>query len=91
MDTNSFILASISFPDKYQGPPCSPCLFSGWSWLGKDHMICMTILVELVVKNPPINAGDIRDADSISVSGRFPGGGLGNPLQYSCWRIPWPE
>ena len=34
-------------------------------------MICMTILVELVVKNLSINEGDIRDADSISVSGRF--------------------
>ena len=35
MDPNSLILAIISSPDKYQGPPCSPCLFSGWSWLGK--------------------------------------------------------
>ena len=37
----------------------------------------------LVVKNPPVNAGDIRDAGSIPWSGRSPGGGHGNPLQYS--------
>ena len=44
--------------------------------------------VALVVKNPPANAGDIRDTDSISVSGRSPGGGRGNPLQYSCLENP---
>ena len=38
----------------------------------------------LVVKNLPTNAGDIRDTDSILQSGRSPGGGHGNPLQYSC-------
>ena len=38
----------------------------------------------LVVKDPPANEGDIRDAGSISGMGRSPGGGLGNPLQYSC-------
>ena len=37
-----------------------------------------------VVKNPPINAGDIRDAGSIPGLGRSPGGKHGNPLQYSC-------
>ena len=37
-----------------------------------------------VVKNPPVNAGDTRDAGSIPGSGRSPGGGHGNPLQYSC-------
>ena len=36
-----------------------------------------------MVKNPP-NAGDIRDTGVIPGSGRFPGGGHGNPLQYSC-------
>ena len=42
----------------------------------------------LVVKNPPANAGDIRDAGSIPGSGRSPGGGHGNPLQYSCLENP---
>ena len=38
----------------------------------------------LVVKSPPANAGDVRDVGSIPGSGRSPGGGHGNPLQYSC-------
>ena len=38
----------------------------------------------LVVKNPPANAGDLRVMDLIPRWGRFPGGGHGNPLQYSC-------
>ena len=37
-----------------------------------------------VVKNLPANAGDTRDAGLIPGSGRFPGEGNGNPLQYSC-------
>ena len=50
-----------------------------------------------VVKNPPANAGDIRDKGSIPGSRRSLGGGNGNPLQYSClgnpmdrgaWRAP---
>ena len=40
-----------------------------------------------MVKNPPANAGDVRDTGSIPGSGRFPGGGHGNPLQ----RMPWTE
>ena len=42
----------------------------------------------LVVKNPPANAGDIRDTGSIPGLGRSPGGGDGNPLQYSCLENP---
>ena len=37
-----------------------------------------------MVKNPPANAGDARDEDSISRSGRSPGGGNGNSFRYSC-------
>ena len=37
-----------------------------------------------VVKNPPANAGDAREAGLIPGSGKSPGVGLGNPLQYSC-------
>ena len=37
-----------------------------------------------LVKKPPANAGDARDSDSTPVSGRSPGGGNGNPPQYSC-------
>ena len=38
----------------------------------------------LVVQSPPAKAGDIRDVSSIPGLGRSPGGGCGNPLQYSC-------
>ena len=38
----------------------------------------------LVVKNEPANAGDAKDAGLIPGLGRSPGGGNGNPLQYSC-------
>ena len=41
-----------------------------------------------MVKNPPANAGDIRDVDSIPGLGRSPGGGHGNLLQYSCLESP---
>ena len=37
-----------------------------------------------VVKNLLANAGDARDAGSISGSGRSPGGRNDNPLQHSC-------
>ena len=40
--------------------------------------------VALVVKNLPANAGDLREAGLIPELGRSPGGGHGNPLQYSC-------
>ena len=41
-----------------------------------------------MVKNPPANAGDARDVGSIPGSGRSPGGGHGNLLQYSCLENP---
>ena len=40
--------------------------------------------VALVVKNPPAKAGGIRDVCLITGLARSPGGGHGNPLQYSC-------
>ena len=41
-----------------------------------------------MVKNLSANAGKVRDAGSIPGSGRSPGGGHGNPLQYSCLENP---
>ena len=41
-----------------------------------------------VVKNPPANAGDTRDAGSIPGSGRSPGVGNGKQLQYFCLENP---
>ena len=52
---------------------------------------CWASEVALVVKNPPAKTGDIRDAASFPGSGRSPGGGRGNPLQYSCLENPWTE
>ena len=42
----------------------------------------------LVVKNPPANAGNMRDLGSIPGLGRSPGGGHDNPLHYSCLENP---
>ena len=41
-----------------------------------------------MVKNPPANAGDARDPGLTPGSGRSPGGGNDNPLQYSCLGNP---
>ena len=42
----------------------------------------------LIVKNLPSNSGDISDIGLISGSGRSPGEGYGNPVQYSCLENP---
>ena len=47
--------------------------------------------VVLLLKNPPGNAGNVRDVGSIPGSGRSPGGGNGNPLSNVARRIPWTE
>ena len=44
--------------------------------------------VALLVKNLLANAEDIRDEGSIPGAGRYPGGGNGNPLQYSYLENP---
>ena len=44
-----------------------------------------------IVKNLPANARDIRDARDVGLipgSGKYLGGGHGNPLQYSCLENP---
>ena len=42
-----------------------------------------------VVKHLPANAGDTRDMGLIPGSGRSPGVGNGNPLQYACLENPY--
>ena len=62
-------------------------LWNGWCWilfLG----VWWASQVVLVVKNPPANARAARDTGSIPGSGRSPGGGSGNPLQFSCLENP---
>ena len=56
--------------------------------LGDHGSYLWASLVALVVKNLPVNAGDIRDTGSNSGSGRSPGEGKDNPLQYSCLGNP---
>ena len=41
-----------------------------------------------MVKNSSANAGDVKDLGSVPGSGRSPGGGSSNPLQYSCLENP---
>ena len=66
------------------GAPIGLCL-----WLITGHRAAQgASQVTLVVKNLPANAGDIRDADLIPGSGRSPGEGHGNPLQYFCGENP---
>ena len=44
--------------------------------------------VTLEVRNLPANTGDVRDVGSTSGLGGCPGGGRGNPLQFSCLENP---
>ena len=44
-----------------------------------------------MVKNPPANAGDIKDVGLISGAGRSPGGGNGKQLKYFLLENPWTE
>ena len=58
------------------------------SWFKSRYLLGLGVgevasQVSLVVKNPPASAGGTRDTGSIPGSGRSPGGGDGNPLQYS--------
>ena len=55
-------------------------------WKGTTLCVCVWVGSQAaqVVKNPPANAGDKRDAGLIPESERFPEGGQDNPFQYSC-------
>ena len=53
------------------------CMYNWW-----------TSQVVLVVKNTPASARDVTDMGSIPETGRSPGEGNGNPLQYSCLENP---
>ena len=66
MDLETVILSEVSQKEK-----------------SKYHVISLihgSSQIVLVVKNLLVNAGDIRDTGSVPGSGRFPGGGHGNPL-----------
>ena len=67
---------------------CSPetirTLFFNWLFSNTKWASCVVFMV----KNLPAKEGDRRDAGLIPGSGRAPGGGHGNPLQYSCLENP---
>ena len=56
--------------------------------LSDFHFHFRSYKVALVVKNPPAKVEDVRDVGPVPRSGRFHGGGNGNPLQYSCLENP---
>ena len=65
----------------------------GGAWWATVHRVPkswtqLSDFTSLVVKNPPANAGNIRQAGSIPGLGRSPGGGHGNPIQNSCLENP---
>ena len=73
-----FPLASIGNPKWTFGPT---------QYIGKEKKLGVS-QVALVVKKLFTDTGDIRDGGSIPGPGRSPGGGHGNPLQYSCLENP---
>ena len=60
----------------------TPASFNSYLYKGRASQVV------IMVKNPPANAGDTRDAGSIPRLGRFPGGEHGNPLQSSYLENP---
>ena len=55
------------------------------AWATREALLpILKFQVAQLVKNPPANAGDARDASSIPGLGRSPGVGNGNPFWYSC-------
>ena len=78
-------------------PPPNTCYLSistppqaNWEQEENENIfwVSRTSQLALVVKNKPANAGDVRDSGSTPESGRSPGGGQENPLQYSCLENP---
>ena len=80
-------LVSCRWRQEVQDESPGELLWGSWSWkknrvgIGRDGWASKVVLV---VKNPLANAGDTGHRGSIPGLGRSPGGGNGNPLQYSC-------
>ena len=62
--------------------------FSMLETFGPLYLLSLSVPDGTSGKEPPANAGDIRDSGSIPGSGGSPGGGHGSPLQYSCLENP---
>ena len=90
MLTFSWKLVNItmnSFHTQAHGCPRWPACLPWWN-LGPTSPQPWLLQATLLVKNLPFNAGDDKDMGSIPGSGRSPGGGHGNPLEYSCLKNP---
>ena len=78
----------VFLPGKFHGQKSlggySPWVTKSWTWLGTSTHTFWVSQVVLVVKNPSANKGDAWVAVLIPWSGRSPGVGNGNLLQYSC-------
>ena len=91
---NGFVVLKSSLLKEFSGSPVVWTLH--FYCKGHEFIFIWASQVALVVKkkknkktkNPPTNAGDIKDTGSIPGSGRTPGGGHGNPLQYACLENP---
>ena len=70
-------------PSQNESPP-----FCWWRDQGSEGSNYLPKIILLVIKNLFASAGDLRDAGLIPRLGRSPGGGHGNPLQYSCLENP---
>ena len=81
---NLFIVPESISGGTAEGQILAPCR----EVLSHHYPCCGASRMAPVVKNPPANAGDIRDAGSIPGLGRSTGGGHGHPLQYSCLGNP---
>ena len=73
--------------------PSSFNLDTGSKWLRVQafemDLLTSNTQVALLVRNPSANGENIRDSDSVPGLGRSPGGGHGNPLQYSYLENPY--
>ena len=61
------------------------------SFSARYFFLLLKSQVAPLVKNPPANAGDLKDTGSVPGLGRSPAGGHGNLLQYSCLESPMAE
>ena len=75
-------------PVEYVASPTDFNNFGGIPFFKNPAKVERASPVALMVKNPPAHTGNIRDMDLIPGSGRYPVGGRGNPLQYSCLENP---
>ena len=84
IEPRSPALQEDPLPSEPPEKPLSFCISFNWNCI----LSLRASQVLLVVKNPPADTRDTRDMGLIPGSGRSPGEGHGNPLQYSCLENP---